>query len=353
MTPNTTDLSITNRTFGTLTTGEQIEQYTLTNGRGLTVEILTWGGIIRSIFTPDRTGQVADIVLGFDTLEQYETRHPYLGTITGRFANRIARGEFTLDGETYSLAINNGANHLHGGLIGFDRKIWRATTKQGANFVSLILEMTSPDGDEGYPGEVTTQVTYTVNASDELKIDYHATTTKPTPINLTNHSYFNLSAFASPDVLGHHIQLFASSYLPVDETQIPTGEIQAVTGGPFDFLTARSIGSQITEVGLGYDHNYVIDGTQYELRRVAFVNEPSSGRTMSVLSTKPGVQFYTGNFLSGQIGKSGNRYNKHAGFCLETQYFPDSINQKNFPSCVLRPGERYSHCTVLQFGKTL
>lgn len=332
--------------FGDLNNGDKIEQFTLANGRGTTVQVLSWGGIIRSIITPDRDGELADIVLGYDSLTEYESRHPYFGTITGRFANRISSGVFTLDGKRYELATNNGPNHLHGGLVGFDRRIWNAEISSSDEAAVVRLTMTSPDGDQGYPGEVAAEVTYILSINNHLRIDYLATTTKPTPISLTNHSYFNLLGHDSGSILGHSLQIFAESYLPVDQTQIPTGEIAPVADSPFDFNQPQLIGARIHEVGTGYDHNFVISGTPNSLRPVAIVYEPRSGRTLEVFSTKPGVQLYTGNNLDNEKGKRGALYQRHHGFCLETQYYPDSINQVGFPSCVLRPGERYSHATI-------
>jgi aldose 1-epimerase len=342
--------TISRKLFGTLSSGEPVEEFTLANSSGVQVRIITWGGIIREIVTPDRDGKSADIVLGYDTLTSYETRHPYFGTITGRFANRIAQGKFTLDGQTYALARNNGVNHLHGGINGFDRKVWTATPHSTADSVSLQLELISPDGDEGYPGTVSTTVLYTVNTRNELRIDYSATTTKATPLNLTSHSYFNLAGHTSGSVLGQHVQLFADSYLPVDETLIPTGERASVAGTAFDFSNLNPIGARIIDVGLGYDHNFIIAGTPGALRPVAHAWDPTSGRTLDVTSTQPGVQFYTGNHLEAERGKGGALYKKHAGFCLETQNFPDAVNQPGFPSVIVRPGEVYKHTTVFTFG---
>lgn len=336
--------------FGVLATGEGVEQYTLANRSGVCVRILTWGGIVRELVTPDRAGRGVDIVLGYDDLSSYEARHPYFGTITGRCANRIADGRFTLDGETYTLARNNGPNHLHGGIAGFDRQLWSAQARGENEGVALELTHVSLDGTEGYPGTVTTRVTYTLRSNNELRIDYTATTTKATPVNLTNHSYFNLAGHGSGPVLGQRLQLFAERYLPVDETLIPTGERASVVGSPFDFLRSRPIGERIRDVGLGYDHTFIVRGTFGELRPVAHVWDPVSGRTLKVASTQPGVQFYTGNYLANEAGKGGGRYPKHGGFCLETQNFPDAVNQSGFPSAILRPGETYRHSTVLAFG---
>lgn len=341
---------VSRTSFGKLENGEEIEQITLTNGRNLTVQVLTWGGIIRTINMPDRNGVVADIVLGYDQLKPYEARHPYFGTITGRFANRIAHGVFTLDGVRYTLAQNNGPNHLHGGLEGFDRKVWRADTSSTADGARVRLTAVSSDGDQGYPGEVSAEVTYTLTTNNELRIDYSATTTKPTPLNLTNHSYFNLAGHDAGSILDHSLRLFANEYIPVDDSQIPTGALTSVMNSPFDFTSSHTIGERINKVGIGYDHTFVVSGTTNTLRPVALVMDPHSGRTLEVFSTKPGVQLYTGNHLHHEKGKNGAVYEKHAGFCLETQYYPDSVNQPKFPSSILRPGERYAHSTVFAFS---
>lgn len=337
--------------FGTLQNGEHVDEYTLSSGNGVTASILTWGGIIRSLSTPDRHGRTEDIVLGFDSLSAYEERHPYFGTITGRVANRIAKGRFSLEGKTYSLAINNGPNHLHGGINGFDRKNWKARTETSPEAVSLILSHVSPDGDEGYPGAVSVEVRYTMSATNALRIDYRATTTKTTPINLTNHAYFNLAGHASGDILHQNLQIFADSYVPVDETLIPIGTISPVQNTPFDFRQPHPIGEHLAEVGIGYDHNFVLGLSSNGLRRAAYAWDPASGRSLEVTTTQPGIQFYTGNYLSGkEVGKGGIPYTKHAGFCLETQGFPDAINQPGFPSTVLKPGEEYAHTTILSFS---
>lgn len=343
--------TISRSNFGTLRDGERVDEYTLSSGNGVTAHILTWGGIIRTLTTPDKTGRTADIVLGFDSLAAYEDRHPYFGTITGRVANRIASGRFSLDGKTYSLAINNGPNHLHGGINGFDRKNWKAHTETTPEAVSLILSHVSPDGDEGYPGAVSVEVRYTMHSKNTLRVDYRATTTKATPINLTNHAYFNLAGHASGDILQQHLQIFADSYLPVDENLIPIGTVAPVQNTPFDFRQPHSIGEHIAEVGLGYDHNFVLGLSSHGLRRAAYAWDPASGRSLEVTTTQPGIQFYTGNYLSDkEVGKGGVPYKKHAGFCLETQGFPDAINQPNFPSTVLKPGEEYAHTTILSFS---
>lgn len=346
-----TPLTITERPFGTTRDGQRVSEFTLANPTGISVSILSWGGIIRSVNVPDRHGKMADVVLGFDSLAPYEERHPYFGTITGRFANRIANGRFTLEGKTYTLATNNGPNHLHGGLKGFDRANWKYKTDTGANSVSLVLSHTSPDGDEGYPGEVSVQVTYTLFRDNSLRIDYYATSTKATPINLTNHSYFNLAGHDSGDVLKQKIQVLADKMVPVDANLIPTGVLNDVDGTPFNLREPLAIGAKIGETGGGYDHTFVLSTAKRPLHVAARAMDEESGRFVEVLTTEPGVQFYTGNFLNGsQIGKGGVPYHKNAGFCLETQHFPDSPNQPSFPNSILRPGEIYTTTTVMRFG---
>jgi aldose 1-epimerase len=343
------DISV--RPFGQTRQGLAVEEYTLSSGNGVTTSIITWGGIIRTLLVPDRQGRIEDIVLGFDALEPYEDRHPYFGTITGRFANRIARGKFSLDGKDYTLAINNGPNHLHGGLDGFDRVVWKARSERTADYARVTLSYTSPDGDEGYPGELNTDVTYTLTKENTLRIDYKATTTKPTPINLTNHSYFNLAGHSSGDILSQQLMINADNIVPVDENLIPTGSLAPVKGTAFDFTSSHAIGDRISEVGIGYDHTFVITPEGPGLKVAARVCETASGRVLEVQTTEPGVQLYTGNYLDGtQIGKGGSRYAKHGGFCLETQHFPDSVHQPQFPSTILRPGEVYQQATILKFS---
>ena len=342
--------SISQKHFGTTRDGTEVLEFTLCSGNGVTTSIITWGGIIRALYTPDRTGKSEDIVLGFDTLAPYEERHPYFGTITGRFANRIARGKFSLDGKQYSLATNNGPNHLHGGINGFDRVVWGARTETKSDSVTLILSHVSADGDQGYPGEMRVEVRYSLSSHNTLLIDYTASTTKASPINLTSHSYFNLAGHSSGDVLSQRVQIFADSMLPVDDTLIPTGALKSVDGTPFDFRLPRPIGERISETVTGYDHTFVLRQSP-GLKKAAVAWDPASGRALEVVTSEPGVQFYTGNFLDGsQTGKSGTTYVKHAGFCLETQHFPDSVNQPNFPSTILQPGETYRQTTLLKFG---
>lgn len=342
--------TISSSPFGVSQRGEPVDEYILSSGSGVTVSIITLGGIIRSITVPDRHGVPADVVLGFDSLPPYEERHPYFGTITGRFANRIAKGAFELDGQRYSLATNNGPHHLHGGNRGFDRAVWAARSDSKVDSVSLILSHTSPDGDEGYPGTLDVEVTYTLSSNNTLRIDYSAKTDKATPVNLTSHSYFNLAGHNSGDVLNQKIQIYAQSYIPVDDTLIPLGSLYPVSQTPFDLQRPVSIGSRIHDIAGGFDHTFVLQNS-HGFKKAAVAWDPQSGRALEVVTSQPGVQFYTGNFLDGSvIGKGGMPYLKHAGFCLETQHFPDSPNQPTFPSTILRPGESYQHSTLFKFG---
>ena len=347
--------------FGTLPTGEGVEVITITNRRGVVVRVATYGGIVVSLRAPDRAGRQDDIVLGHDNVIGYVRDSPYFGAIVGRYGNRIAGGRFTLDGETYTLAVNNGPNHLHGGVRGFDKAVWRADPWVRGDASGVVLTHTSPDGDEGYPGTLDVEVTYTLNDRDELSVGYRATTDRPTVVNLTQHSYFNLAGLKRDDVLDHELTLYASRYVPVDETLIPTGTLAGVSGTPFDFRTPARIGARIDapevqiERGGGYDHTFVIDGTnEHLLKHAAHVREPVTGRTLDVHTTEPGVQLYTGNFLDGRItGKNGRRYGKRSGFCLETQHFPNSPNEPRFPATTLRPGAEYRSTTVFRFGTDL
>jgi aldose 1-epimerase len=350
---------ITRAPFGTLPTGEQVQAFTLTNARGLEMRVLDYGGIIFSLRTPDRTGNLGDIVLGFDDLQGYVKSSPYFGAITGRYANRIAKGRFTLDGTTYKLAVNNGPNALHGGLKGFDKVVWQAEPSADSTAVRLVLRYTSADGEEGYPGTLRTTVTYTLSDNNQLAVDYEATTDKPTPLNLTQHTYFNLAGEGSGTVLDHVVTIDADRYVPIDSTSIPTGDLPSVGGTPFDFRKPMPIGARIDQPdqqlknGNGYDHTFVLNRPQGSsgLVHAAHVTEPISGRTLDVSTTEPGVQFYTGNFLDGKVvGKNGHAYPRRGGFCLETHHFPDSPNQPQFPSTILRPGETYRSRTVFTFG---
>jgi aldose 1-epimerase len=335
--------------------GTAVEQYTLNGGRGAFCKIITYGGIITELQVPDKNGQLADVVLGFDTLEPYLSNPAYFGAICGRYANRIANGKFTLDGKAYSLAINNGPNALHGGLKGFDKVVWRATPGESKNGKTLKLEYTSSDGEEGYPGKLKVTVIYTFTPLNDLSIDYLATTDKATPVNLTNHSYFNLAGAGSGNVFDHELLLNAKQFTPTDDTLIPTGEIKPVAGTPFDFTSAKPIGRDIEKLyGLphrGYDHNFVSDNHGKEIAVIARVTEPKSGRLMEVLATEPGVQLYTANFLGETPGKAGKTYNQFGAFCLETQHYPDSVNHPNFPSVILRPGEKYRTTTIYRFPR--
>lgn len=340
--------------FGQTADGTKITAYTLLNKNGMKAKIITYGGIVTELHVPDKDGKLADVTLGHDSLEGYLKGHPYFGAITGRVANRIANAKFTLDGKEYKLAANNGKNTLHGGEKGFDKRVWKAEPMLTGDGPSLKLTYASKDGEEGFPGTLQCTVTYTLTADNALKIDYRATTDKPTPVNLTNHAYFNLAGHNSGDVLGHVLQLKADKYTPTDETLIPTGKIEPVAGTPFDFTKPTAIGERIKQIKadpVGYDLNYV-HGTKREEnpRLVATVTEPKSGRVMEVLTTEPGVQFYSGNFLDGtNVGKGGAVYKQYNGFCLETQFFPDSPNQPNFPSITLKPGEEYRQTTVYRF----
>ena len=342
--------------FGTTEDGHAAQLYTLTNAQGMRVAITNYGGIVTSLWVPDRDGSLGDVVLGYDRLEGYLEASPYFGAIVGRYGNRIANGRFTLDDVEYSLAVNNGANHLHGGIIGFDKVVWDAAPFVGQDEVGLRLSYTSVDGEEGYPGNLNVTVTYALTNANELRVDYLTATDQATVANLTHHGYFNLAGHDSGDILGHELVLDADRFTPVDESLIPTGELRDVTGTPMDFRTPFAIGERIDDeyeqigFGAGYDHNWVLNGAAGTLRLAARVNEPTTGRVMEVLTTEPGVQFYTGNFLDGSnIGKGGVTYALRNGFCLETQHFPDSPNQPEFPSTVLRPGQSYQSTTVFRF----
>ena len=340
--------------FGKTSDGTEVKAFTLKNKNGVRVKILNYGGIVAEFHVPDASGKFADVVLGCATVEDYEKLSPYFGCITGRVANRIANAKFTLDGKEYQLAANNGKNALHGGKVGFDKKVWKASGLESSP-PKLQLTYTSPDGEEGYPGTLTCTVTYTLTDDNALQIDYRATTDKPTPVNLTNHSYFNLSGHNSGDILGHVVQLKADRYTPTDDSLIPTGKIEPVAGTPFDFTKPTPIGQRIKQIKsdpVGYDLNYVHGMKRTaEPQFVATVSDPKSGRVLGVQTTEPGIQFYTGNFLSGkEKGKGGAVYNQYNGFCLEAQFFPDAPNQPNFPSIILKPGEEYRQTTIYRLG---
>ena len=349
-------MSITEDAFGTTEDGTPVVLYTLANTNGLEARIMTYGGIVVSLRAPDRDGNSGDVTLGFDTLEPYLQEHPYFGALIGRYGNRIANGTFGLDGTTYTLAKNNGPNHLHGGVRGFDKVVWQGRPDSSGGTARLTLTYRSRDGEEGYPGNLDATVVYTLDDENQLRIDYTATTDRATIVNLTNHSYFNLAG--DGDVYGHKLQLFAGRFLPIDATSIPLGEQRAVENTPMDFRRPAPIGAQIhgddeqlRHASGGYDHTWVLDAGGGAIAHAARVYEPASGRVMDVWTTQPGVQFYSGNMLDGSLrGKGGRVYAKHPGFCLETQHFPDSPNQPQFPSTVLRPGETYRQTTIYQFG---
>jgi aldose 1-epimerase len=355
---------VTRAAFGRAPAGEAVEILTLTNGQGLAVGAATYGGTIVSLSAPDRDGHVADVVLGHDSLEEYIAGSNYFGAIIGRFANRIANARFTVDGKTYQLATNNGPNHLHGGRTGFDRAVWRAAPFCTDRAAGVALSYTSPDGEEGYPGNLEVGVTYTLTDRNELVVDYLATTDQATPVNLTQHTCFNLSGEGTAHILGHLLWINADLLTPVDENLIPTGRLAPVAGGAFDFCTLTAVGARIAaddeqlHRGRGYDHNFVLQRDQEAgLVHAAQVVEPTSGRTLDVYTTEPGLHFYSGNSigsgnsLDGRVsGKAGRVYGPRAGLCLETQHYPDSPNQPGFPSTVLRPGARYRSRTVFAFG---
>lgn len=346
--------------YGTTADGQEVEEYTLTNANGMEVKIITYGGIITSIRVPDRNGNMANVALGFDNMEDYETRNPYFGNITGRYANRIAGGKFTLDGTEYTLAQNNGPNSLHGGEKGFDKVIWTAEEVESEDGVALELSYLSADMEEGYPGNLDVTVRYTLTDQNEIVMDYTATTDAPTVVNLTNHTYFNLQGEGTGTIYDHILMLNADQYTPVDETLIPTGELEAVEGTPFDFRVPKAIGPgqrsnhpQIV-IGRGYDHNWVLSRESpedTELMLAAHLYEPDSGRILEVWTTEPGIQFYAGNFLDGTLyGPSGHSYRQSDGLALETQHYPDSPNQESFPSTRLDPGDTYQTQTIFRFS---
>jgi len=346
------------RAFGKTGDGKQVDLYVLTNKNGVEVDITNFGAAVVSLKVPDRHGKTDDVVLGYDDLDGYLHDKSYFGATVGRYANRIAHGKFTLNGTTYTLAKNEGENHLHGGVRGFNKVVWEAKDVSTAGVAALRLNYLSKDGEEGYPGNLSVQVTYTLTNNNELKIDYVATTDKDTVLNLTHHSYFNLAGQGKGDILQHQLLLHASRFTPVDATLIPTGEIRSVKGTPLDFATATAIGSRIDQgdeqlkLGHGYDHNFVLDGGRGGTPVLAAqVYEPSSGRVMEVWTTQPGIQFYSGNFLDDTIrGKSGSPYRRRAAFCLETQHFPDSPNKPNFPSTILKPGSQFKSSTTYKFS---
>ena len=341
--------------FGTTVEGIDVDKYIISNQQGMEISIINYGGIITSWTAKDKNGVYEDIVLGFNELSEYEKESPYFGAIIGRYGNRIAKGKFSIEGKEYTLAVNNGENHLHGGMKGFDKVVWDAETISTNSSVSLILTYLSKDMEEGYPGNLEVEVIYTLNNEDELSVTYKATTDKTTVINLTQHSYFNLSANFNNTILNHELILNSDSFLPVDNTLIPTGEFRDVTNTPFDFRTSKTIGQQIDEEdpqlknGFGYDHCWVLNEQDKGIRFVASAFEPQSRRFLEVFSNEPGIQFYSGNFLDGTLpSKNNGSYEFRSGFCLETQHFPDSPNHKNFPSVILGPEDEYKSQTIFK-----
>jgi len=353
-------MSITPRPFGKTADGQDVTEFTLKNA-GITAKVINYGALLTELHVPDKSGKTADVVLGFDNVKQYETESPYFGCTTGRVANRIAKGKFTLDGKEYTLATNNAPNHLHGGAVGFNKKLWKATPVAGKDGPAVKFAYRSPDGEEGYPGNLDVEVTYTLTNDAELRIDYKATTDKATPINLTHHTYFNLAGQGNGTILNHELQVNADNYTPVDATMIPTGAIAKVEATPFDFRKPAKVGGRIAQLPGdaatkdpgGYDLNYVLNSQIGKLAQAAVLRDPSSGRVMEIWTDEPGIQFYTGNFLDGTLtGKGGKVYQKNFGLCLETQHYPDAINQPKFPSTVLKPGETYTQtCTHKFYAK--
>ncbi|MET7764311.1 aldose epimerase family protein [Streptomyces sp. NPDC005393] len=343
--------------FGTLKDGTRVDRWTIENGR-TRLKVLSYGGIVQTLEIPDRHGHRANVSLGFADLDSYVAHSPYFGALIGRYGNRIARGTFTLNGHKYRLPVNDGPNSLHGGDKGFDKHVWSVKPFHKGADVGLTLRRVSPDGEMGYPGTLTVRVDYTLTAAGDFRIDYEATTDKPTVVNLTNHTYFNLAGEGTGTVYDHRLRIAASRYTPVDKTLIPTGELAKVAGTPFDFRRAKEIGRDIREAhpqvlyAQGYDHNFVLDkGVTHRPENIVTVTEPGSGRVMKIATTEPGVQFYSGNFLTGTFaGTSGHVYRQSDGFCLETQHFPDSPNHPDFPSTVLRPGQTYRSSTVHSFS---
>jgi aldose 1-epimerase len=342
--------------FGTAD-GQSVDLYTLRNLHGVEAKITNYGGILVSLKVPDRNGKFDDVVLGFNDLDTYLKGHPYFGALIGRYGNRIAKGRFTLNGVEYKLAVNNGENTLHGGIKGFDKVVWTGKEMKTKAGPAVVLTYLSKDGEEGYPGNLNVRVVYTLTNNNELKIEYSARTDKDTVTNLTHHSYFNLAGEGNGDILSHRVTINANRFVPTDAGSIPTGELRKVAGTPFDFLTAHAIGERINQdeeqlkLGNGYDHTWVINGRPGSLRLAATAYEATSGRTMQVWTTEPGMQFYTGNFLDGTLtGKSGKIYQRRFGFCFETQHYPDSPNQPSFPTTTLRKGATYKSTTIYRFA---
>lgn len=342
-------------TFGITRDGREVTCFTLRGADGLALEVLDYGAAVRALRVPDRHGRLADVVLGYDDLAGYERDRFYLGAVIGRYANRIRNAAFELDGRRYQLCANDSPHHLHGGLCGFGKQLWRAEAFEEGDTVGVVMEYASPDGEEGYPGNLDVQVTYALAGAGVLGVELRATTDRATPVNLAQHAYFNLAGEGAGDVLGHELAVHARSYTPLDESHVPTGEVAAVEGTPLDFRRARRIGERIEDehaqlrIAGGYDHNFVLDGDG--LAPAARLCDPGSGRVLEVFTTEPGMQLYTGNFLDGSVpGKHGHRYGRHAGLCLETQHFPDSPNQPGFPSTILRPGGELRSRTEFRFS---
>ena len=350
-----TSASIAKAPFGKTPDGTPVDIYTLRNANGVEARICNYGGIVVSLKTPDKNGKLGDVVLGYDDLDSYVKNNPFFGCFVGRYGNRIAGGKFTLDGQTYLLATNNGPNHLHGGIRGFDKAVWSAQTIQGDHGPALEMRYVSKDGDEGYPGNLSVTAVYTLTEDNGLRLDYTATTDMPTVVNLTQHSYYNLAGRG--DILNHEVMIAADKFTPVDATLIPTGELRPVKGTPLDFTAPTKIGARINandeqlKLGNGYDHNFVLNKPAGQLGLAARVYEPASGRVMEVLTTEPGMQLYSGNFLDGSItGKGRWVYKQRSAFCMEPQHFPDSPNKPSFPSTVLRPGQTYKNTIVYRFS---
>lgn len=343
---------VAKKSFGKLPDGTEIEEYALHSAKGGVAKVITYGATLTELWMPDKSGKSADVVLGFDNLQQYLGDHPYFGGTIGRYGNRIAKGKFSIDGHEYSLFLNNGPNSLHGGKEGFNRKVWKAEPVKVAHGAAVKFTYVSKDGEEGYPGTLTTSVTYELTDDNALKLTYHASTDKPTVVNLTNHSYFNLSGAGSGDILNDVLQLNADRYTPVDDTLIPTGELKPVEGTPFDFRKPTAIGARYKEIpGVGgYDHNFVLDGESGKLRKAGSLYDPASGRDMEVWTTEPGVQIYMSLGLNGSIHGIGGAYLKYGALCMETQHFPDSPNHPKFPSTVVRPGKDYHSETIYKFS---
>jgi len=344
-------MTIEKAPYGNLPDGRQADLYTLTNAKGVRVKLTNYGAITVSLEVPDKDGKASDVTLGYGTLDGWLTNTSYFGATVGRYANRIAKGQFTLDGQTYTLATNNGENHLHGGIKGFDKVLWDAERVQTDGAVGVKFTYLSKDGEEGFPGNLQVTALYTLTRDNEFKVEFSATTDKPTIVNLAHHTYWNLRGPENGDILGHELMLNADQYTPVDAGLIPTGELKPVKDTPMDFTTPTAIGARIAQVEGGYDHNFVLRDYGKGVRLAARVVEPKSGRVMEIHTDQPGIQFYSGNFLDGTVkGKGGVAYKKHYGFCLETQHYPDSPNKPDFPPVVLRPGEKYTHTMIHKFS---